>query len=1136
MNLFVLMCGILGAAQIEPARLPPGETRLSEMGLYGVGYTYTDGRSGVMPIGWTGHFHGPTGISCTPYGQQKGKECLLVHCPWRGGTGVTYVEYSLQLPRVTPIKFELAIAMKSDVVVPDRSDGCDFRVSLARPGGPKKVLLDTHYRAAAWKPLAFDLTPYAGQQIVLRLETGPGPKNDAGWVYSLFGDPRIVVGEARDAPPVRPIWPAVRDLKRLANRSDLGCCPTGPVPGTVRLAWDDASGVARYQIDWPQDKGGITYVVRTRRDGRQAASGLIDAQATVTGPGGKAVGSYRIGLGSGLTLTDGTKTWDVDVPEVRVRPASGGTQAFPDRPDRLLKVEADYTIGSIRARIIREFRIRGSSLVVTVRSPGAEVSEVRLGGVAAPLRRSVSVPYLGLGPVWYLPDAQVFASVVLDWTQSQATRHDQTTAHYGPMTDGKRNPVATTACYTFAPRFSEVLCNLPNPPSPFLADLAGRIMFDVWGGRYADDAQWFAELSTYGVRDAAIIKHVWQRSGYDNALPNHYPANEQQGGDADMVQYVKTTRALGHRTSLHENYVDFYPNSELYDAHDVSLHPDGTLVKAWYNSGTRVQSHGFKPTAIMKYAQMQSPEIHRRYETNASYLDVHTCVPPWFHVDHRAGERGAATFAAVFKAHAELFAFERKTHAGPLFGEGNNHFYWAGLCDGCEAQVIGGENAAWLVDFDLLKIHPQMANHGMGYLERWVSTGYGSGWYARIPTTRALDKYRAMELAFGHAGFVAQQIWHHLAFVLREYYLVTPIQKRYVTARAVKVRYDVDGQLLPASQALSSGPLSNRVYVEYDSGLKLWCNGSDRDWALPQGALCDYGFRAEADGMLVTTTLWPTLDGRKVVADYREADDLIYADTRSFEPNAAVTMLDVEPGVEAFDSTGPRQFKITYRWRPRSALSKDWTCYVHFTSPKTPGMEHIAFQNDHSLPTPVSTWKVGQTVKEGPHEVTVPDGVPDGAYELTIGLYNKTGRAVLPFEADGRGRVSIGTLILKDDKITFTPRRPKALPTDVDRGPYDGHTNPTRAMVDFGKVVTNGCVAIRPTFRSWWVTVFPRETEFRIRLRMDRLEPKARPGAWKVHALNNNERDYGPVDLQVDGEQIEWKTGEPRVAYYCVSK
>lgn len=1134
MSAIALLCATLGAFAPGPIELPQGVTKLTDIGFHRVGYVYDDGRKGQMPLGWTGHFHGPTGISYTSHGQQDGRECLLMHCIWRGGSGITHAEYDLKLPDVKPIRLELAVAMRTDVATPDRSDGADFRVSV-QAADRKRVLVDEHYAKAKWKPLSFDLSQYAGETIVLRLETGPGPNNNSGWDYSYVGDPRIVVGEAKASKDGKPLWPMQTDLARLHNARDRGACPTGPAPANARLTAGTDRGQVDLQADWPACKGKVRYELQVRDDKKRTNPALADLWVTVVGPDGKPTSPIKAGLGSGIILTDGKKRWAADSNEVKVRLLSEWPPKAMPAAGKPLIIETEHVAGPVKARVVREIRMIDSCLAVRIRSKDTHIAEVHFGGITASLRKVIQVPYLGLGPVWYLPQSQLYASIVLDWTKSNATRHDQTSAYYEAKTDGSRNPVDTTAYFTFSPRLADVLCNIPNPPSPFLTDLSDRIVFDVWGGNFRDDAEWFDEMALYGVRDAALIKHVWQRSGYDNALPNHIPANPKMGGDDDMKHYVKTTRDLGYRASLHENYVDFYPNSELYDPNDVSLNAEGELIKAWFNAGTGIQSFAFKPTAIMQYARMQSPEIHKRYGTNAAYLDVHTCVPPWFHVDHRAGEPGAATFKAVWDVHRELFAFERATHEGPLFGEGNNHFFWAGHCDGCEAQVVTGEDAPWLVDFDLLKIHPQMVNHGMGYIERWLTSGYGEGWYSRVPLTIQMDKYRAMELAFGHAGFVPQQIWHHLPYVLREFYLVTPIQKRYVTAKPRKILYDVGGRMLAASQAVAAGPLSNRVYVEYDSGLKLWCNGSEEDWKIPAGVLCQYGFRAEAAGLEVTTTRFPTAEGKSVVADYREADGILYADARGFEPELRAGSVDVEPGVKAFDAIGPRQFRITYQWKVGHAEDKEWRCFVHFVNPKMHGPDHIAFQNDHALPKSTAKWKPGEAIVDGPHEVTIPDAIADGTYEIAIGLFGEMGRAILPFKNDGRGRYLIGAVTLRDGTVSFAKKSPERL-SDAAQDLYVAHRNIDRAMVDFGKVVTNGCVAIKPAFKSWWVTIYPKEKPFTIRLRMDRLQPDAPPGEWKVQSLNNNKRSYGPLPITVEGNAIEWETGQDRVIYYCVSQ
>jgi hypothetical protein len=186
---------------------------------------------------------------------------------------------------------------------------------------------------------------------------------------------------------------------------------------------------------------------------------------------------------------------------------------------------------------------------------------------------------------------------------------------------------------------AEGLPNVPNPRSPFISQLGNKVVLDIWGGNFRDIARNLEMLKDAGLDNCAVIIHVWQRSGYDNALPMHFPANAGQGGDAGMQELVRTAKRLGYFIGLHENYVDYYPNYDLFNEQDIALDADGKRVLAWYHPGNKIQSFAVKPNAILRLAATQSPEINRRYNSNASFLDVHSAVPPWFHIDHRAGKR-----------------------------------------------------------------------------------------------------------------------------------------------------------------------------------------------------------------------------------------------------------------------------------------------------------------------------------------------------------------------------------------------------------------------------------------------------------------------------------------------------------------
>ena len=71
--------------------------------------------------------------------------------------------------------------------------------------------------------------------------------------------------------------------------------------------------------------------------------------------------------------------------------------------------------------------------------------------------------------------------------------------------------------------------------APFLIGADGRIEGAWRKVKARGHAAFLREkLAELGISRCAAIVHVWQRSGYDNALPAHIPANADLGGDAAM--------------------------------------------------------------------------------------------------------------------------------------------------------------------------------------------------------------------------------------------------------------------------------------------------------------------------------------------------------------------------------------------------------------------------------------------------------------------------------------------------------------------------------------------------------------------------------------------------------------------------
>jgi hypothetical protein len=1090
--------------------LPPGETRLAEIGLYQVGWRSRGDGPRMMPLSWSGDSDPATGIIYQTRSGFLGRDALLMHSPWRVAPGRTWADYRLALPPGMPATLTFGIAMDPAGMLPGMSDGVTFSVILLE-GGNEHGLLRRHWDKGEWEDHTLDLGAHAGRTVTLRLQVEPGPENNSSWDFSYFGNPKITVGKGANKRP-DPVagllrgkaWQATSaaDMRALANSPAHGITPSNLLPHRNSLEADGENWRFIYQGDDCR----IEFLY-------QPATGTLgDFTARIDGgrPFHPAIGG---GAGAGGLL-------------------SGGRPVSTTRRDGELRVVWEYPADSGPLRVEWIYQMRGKALQVSARCDSPVPETFTLGQAAAPLRRQFEVPYLA-GRAEFLAAQGAFIFRYLDWTKSNASRCPQSGAVYGVKTDGTRNPLLESGYIAVSPELAETLPNIPHPPSPFIADLAPRVMLDVWGhhrGRYAGDTEILRELKDNGVDHLAIIQHVWQRYGYDVKLPDHLPADPRFGSEDDLREYGRTARESGYVWSLHENYIDLYPDAPSYDPAARVLKADGTPSPAWLNEGTGVQSFGLKCNRALGFAKQNSPEAHRRYGTNAAYLDVHTCVPPWHQLDHDATQPSAAI--ACFKVEQDrgLFQFERDTHGGPLFGEGNNHFYWAGLCDGVEAQVEGGEDHTPFLDFDLLKIHPQMVNHGMGYYERWFRSGRQTRWGINAGGIAQLDKYRAMEIAYGHAGFIGNALTSDLRSIVREHHLMHPVQRLYGNALPVEIRYLLNGSFVSGGLALLGGDTS-RQRIRYDSGLTVWVNWNAAPWTVDGAVLPQWGFLAKGPDTTVHTSL---RDGR--ISDYAECPEFVFADARTgITPAHRRNRRNIEPRLRDFTHLGGNRVRVTYEWTVGEAPGGDYHCFVHGVNPDVPNPDHIAFQQDHALPRPTTGWMPGEVIVDGPHEFNIP--ADRDWFDLCIGLYQDQ-RLRLSGRDDGKDRIVLARLVLdrKDGRVTGIRREnPPVAAAAADEVDFTAHTNPPGTWIDFGKVATDGSLMIRRAADGLTVFPYPRDNAFRASIDIKAVAPAADLAKLKVRALAaGTAADLGPAEARLENGRLVLQFGTPGAGRYVI--
>ena len=1053
----LLICAQIPAEDQPPTIKPYAEVmELDEIGLYDVGYAYRTKPEVHFPLGWSGEMEAHSGVCCKSVGEQKGRKAFLLHCPWRGGTGVTFQQFAFDFTGCTQILLRGATAMGEGRT--EKSDGVTFRVFV---NGSK--LLDVHRTDTLWKDFEFNLNAYAGKRGVIRFETDPGPRDDASFDFSVWGNRTLEVKGFKAA--TLETLSVACDLAQLSSTSNGSVSPPNAYAGKTVVSvvgshaafnYNGSDGAFSYQWELPKS-GGSTLGELTLQE--------LPLQALLQKPEGREF-DFHLARDAMIEWTGATE-WQ--------------NSHWEHTADSATCVST-YSVGGQTAVVRTVGRISGKTLQVEFSCDKPVITNFNAGRWGPVLRsRRIVVPYLSNVSVEYLPSDNVFVSSLLDWTASAASAHDGMQAHYDALIDGSRRLLQERAAYSVAWNVDEVLPNIPNPPSPNLSAVSGKLVVDVWGGKYAEIAKNLEQLHAAGLSNCIVLIHDWQNSGYDNGLPTHLPSNAKLGGDEAMKALTATARKLGFTIGLHENYVDYYTNCEKFDEQDIAFDSAGKRMTAWYNEGTKMQSFAVRPSAMLRLAKTQSPEIHQRFGTSAMFLDVNSSVPPWFHVDHRPGESDTGMFKSTWDTHRALWAMERQTHSGPVFGEGGNHWFWSGCLDGVEAELKAGwdnnrgRGVPLFVDFDLLKIHPLQCNHGMGYFERWIAEDPGAK-----GLLQDLDQYRMQELIFGHTGFLASRFYTTPQLAWLEHHLTTPVAQRFGTEKVTRIEYEVDGAWRDSTAAAKANQW-NRVRVTYGNGLTLTANSASAELKTGAFTLPQFGWLADGAEVTAYTAM---RDG--VMCDYAQTPESIFANARNAVDWNLTNTRHILPVLENFtpDAKTAGAISFSYRWTVNENELREMACFVHLLYTDGDKKGQIVLQQDHALPKPTNQWKTREEITDGPYSLNV-SGLKAGDYRWTIGLYSKEdGTRIRMQGADaGDNRIALGTLHIRDGiKPSF----------DAEKAPeakISERLNASGKVVDFGSVRTDGSALLRKEGAVWKLFVLPTSRRFQLDYRIAKVPP-----------------------------------------------
>ena len=1045
MRLFWLCFLLTPLAAEETVNVPIGITDLLDDPACTVGFQRDGEEPRELGWRWTG-FDAGSGVYFQPEARDGDRRPYFFHSPWRPGPGKAFADFRLKLPQTSPLKLEISTHL---------------RASSAGDGVQYSVLVDgqelwTEFGAwRQWQDNEVDLTPFAGREVTLRLQVDPGPKRESKDDWALWGRATILAGSERELAAARARAAraeaaerhrellagsarAEANLAAFASREVTSARPSTAGPVENSLARDGAA----YLLQAKARDETITY----RFDPSQ---GLLDGLTVSID--GKALDPQPF-KGS-ATMLFGTQSRSSQATDVKRTLLSAEVQdgaAVCRYAYRLPGAEAEL-------KLTARLAVEGKSLALRLEGDGPITTfAVRTDGGPR-----LTTPF-GVGPVVQHRQG-CFVGAFADLWQSDASSVGGASAQvfYRHLTDGSYRPLRDTFYLTVSSRFEECLANVAHRPSPFLADLSQRVVLDLWGGNFADDQVFLDDLARYGVTNCLIIKHVWQRDGYDRTYPNVFPANAKMGGDAALRSLVQRAKAIGHEYSVHENFYDYYPNAEDFQPEDCAVDPDGQDQVGWDRGP--IAAKILKPTKLMEYARRFSPEVVKRYGCDASYHDI---MPTW-RVDFDAKASGSGMIRTTHRFSKELFDFDRELYGGPVVCEAMGGVT-AGLFDGGCNHGRDTYQTPVAPVFELLKIHPKMSNHGFGYYERWLPWGYGPGWNTYVMTDRELDRYRAVTVAYGRTGFIGQQLRGHPHALVREYHLMQAFGRAYTGRELRGLAYFVeDGDWsgwVDAATAMRLNRLE-RSRATYEDGQRVYVNLADQPWSVEGGTLppdgsLTLGPRAEAG-----TTL---IDGQ--IADRAAYDGTQYVDARSqvWQPSTNVPA-PITPRAVGFKDLGGGKFQVSVEFDVQRKLDRDYLTFWHFLTD-----QGIRFQSDHKLPQPPTSWQVGSKVIDGPRTIQVPLDQTQGEYEFGVGLYDQQGRAPLVL---GRDTVKLGVLKVdrKNGRVTglsFVETAPDAQPGTMPE-PYLEGANREKKILDFGEVATNGAVVVKQLDGTREVTPVP---------------------------------------------------------------
>jgi hypothetical protein len=1005
-----------------------------------------------------------------------------MHPPWKPRGGTVLAEYLIRLPDVTPIKLVFANAIRDHTATEPPSDGVTFRVWV----GDEK-LFDRHTLSKHWVDAQVDLSRFARRQVLLRLESHPGPSRDTTCDTSYWGEPAVVAGA---------VAPAVTDAEkeRLRERAR----------SIVKSRNEPRKGGFVFELD-----DGCTAGIVLGRSGLADSAIVFNSGRSCVVFDGLHISLLQNRLGGGLS--------PAVVRSVSAQPDSQGDKLTVKHRISLLGEEFDLTATIWKDR---------AGLRISLKCP-KRITDMALG----PADQKASRIYYGHG--YCILEPQAFTAGF--------GGHNLSTSHVGFDFEGGTSLLV--ACdnppdylevdpkqhvYSLHTHLDATMTFVPGGRGAFdcarryrpLFDKkassgferkAGRFVFDIWGGRYAEIAETMKRMVAYGLTDSLLTVHVWQRWGYDYRLPDIYPPLPQLGSVQDMREIAAVCATHDIPWGLHDNYIDIYPDAEGYTYDHVCFTQQGEPVKAWLNEGRNAQSYRWRPDHIMPFVRRNLQLIKPNLRPTHYFIDVFTSMNCFDYYDR---EGDFHSMLETRKCWGDVFAWVRDYLGdnAPTTSEAG-HDQLIGYLDGsdCQHLTLSAESERFCIKlpcgdwervpwFDVV-LHDKFSLHGVGYPSRYKPRQGQSG--QRVLET---DDYISAEMLGGHALMIDGRGFG--AGAVRKYWLAQDFIRSTATDTIENVEF-IGGDI-------------HRQLVTWTSGARVYINRGLTDWLVAGRRLPQDGYFAK-NGPVESSIE----EVQSLVVEQSRSPSGFYVNARAFRPDGT---LAIRPAVERVDYLGGRRFRMVVDWHASRPAPKDLSVFVHFNSDRAERPDRIAFQSDSRSGIGTSRWK-GHIKTGADRVVEIPRTCGPGEYGITVGLWDPaTGRRyALDGQNDGNMRYSLGKLVAEGGADSITNIRFAANPPRAEPRP---RWNSGMVPVDFGVAVTEGAFRCETAKGLIVVTPLPDISPFTVALRLGELAGGGGARAESVVAVDVRGGKIRDVDFEMEEGIVRFETRTEEFAYH----